>query len=212
MLVNLSLGWLLREEQRLGICHIYLIIYTPNCQLYVDGQLVIDNWTRQRRGDEFFTCGSQEEKGVFELKTDTKHAIVVEFCNVRSPADGDEDEAIMDSNPGVRLGGSELVDEDEEMIKAAKLAEEADLVIAVVGLNAEWETESYDRTTLALPRRTDELVHRVTEANPRTIVVTQSVGILYWIMCLSLTFSVGLFNRYAMGGQCSSNCSHLVFG
>jgi beta-glucosidase len=144
-------------------------------QLYVDGQLVIDNWTRQRRGDEFFNCASQEERGVFELKADTKHDILVEFCNVRSPADGDEDEAVMDSNAGVRLGGSELVDEEEEMAKAVKLAEEADLVIAVVGLNADWQNEVYDRTTLALPRRTDELVQKVANANPKTIVVTQSV-------------------------------------
>jgi beta-glucosidase len=141
----------------------------------VDGRLVIDNWTRQRRGDEFFNCASQEEKGVVELKADTKHNILVEFCNVRAPADGDEDEAVMDSNPGVRLGGTELVDEDEEMKKAVKLAEDADLVIAVVGLNADWETEGYDRTTLALPRRTDELVQKVANANPRTVVVTQSV-------------------------------------
>ncbi|KIM80042.1 glycoside hydrolase family 3 protein [Piloderma croceum F 1598] len=143
-------------------------------KLYVDGHLVIDNWTRQRRGEEFFTSGSQEEKGVFELKAGTKHNIFVEFCNVRSPADGDEDEAVMDSNPGVRLGGAELVDEDEEMAKAVRLAEEADLVIAIVGLNADWETEGYDRTTLALPRRTDELVQKVANANPKTIVVTQS--------------------------------------
>jgi len=81
----------------------------------------------------------------------------------------------MDSNPGVRLGGAELVDEDEEMKKAVKLAEEADLVIAVVGLNSDWETEGYDRTSLALPRRTDELVQKVAKANPRTIVVAQSV-------------------------------------
>jgi len=75
----------------------------------------------------------------------------------------------------VRLGGAEVVDEDEEMAKAVKLAQEADVVIAIVGLNADWETEGYDRTTLALPRRTDELVEKVAKANSRTIVVTQSV-------------------------------------
>lgn len=149
-------------------------------QLFVDGQLVIDNWTRQRRGEEFFNCASKEERGVFELKANTKHNILVEFCNVRSPADGDEDETVMDSNPGVRLGGAEVVDEEEEMAKAVKLAGAADVVIAIVGLNADWETEGYDRTTLALPRRTDELVQKVAKANPKTIVVTQSVSSLYF--------------------------------
>ena len=79
------------------------------------------------------------------------------------------------SLPGVRLGGAEVVDADEQMENAVKLAAEADVVIAVVGLNADWETEGYDRTTLALPGRTDELVSKVVAANPKTVVVTQSV-------------------------------------
>ena len=94
--------------------------------------------------------------------------------NVRAPADEDPIEALMDTNAGVRLGGAEVAPPDELMASAVKLAEEADAVIAVVGLNADWETEGYDRTTLALPGRTDELVRRVAAANRRTIVVTQS--------------------------------------
>ena len=98
----------------------------------------------------------------------------IEFCNVRAPADEDPVEALMDANGGVRLGGAEVQHPDELMATAVKLAEEADAVIAVVGLNADWETEGYDRTTLALPGRTDELVRKVAAANKRTIVVTQS--------------------------------------
>ncbi|KAF8888341.1 glycoside hydrolase family 3 protein [Infundibulicybe gibba] len=143
-------------------------------KLYVDGELVIDNWTRQRRGDSFFGCGTEEEKGVCRLGANQKHNIYVEFCNVRGPADGDEDQAVMDSNPGVRLGGAEVQNADDMMANAVKLAEEADAVIAVVGLNADWETEGYDRTTLALPGRTDELISKLAAANAKTIVVTQS--------------------------------------
>ena len=164
---------------RSKVCIYHFIIGTQitnqNCQLFVDGQLVIDNWTRQRRGNEFFTCGSMEETGIFNLKANTKHNILVEYCNVRAPADGDENEALMDSNPGVRLGGAEVIDEDQEMEKAIKLASEADVVVAIVGLNADWESEGHDRTTLALPRRTDELIEKVAKANPKTVVVTQSV-------------------------------------
>lgn len=57
---------------------------------------MIDNWTRQRRGEAFFGSGSEEEHGVVELKAGVKHEIFVDFCNVRAPADGDENEAIMD--------------------------------------------------------------------------------------------------------------------
>lgn len=95
--------------------------------------------------------------------------------NVRGPADGDPDETLMDTNAGVRLGGAPVLDADADMEKAVKLAEEADAAIVVVGLNADWESEGYDRTTLALPGRTDELVEKVVKANKRTIVVTQAV-------------------------------------
>lgn len=81
----------------------------------------------------------------------------------------------MDSNSGVRLGGEEVLDADDEMAKAVKLAQEADVVIAIVGLNADWETEGYDRTTLSLPRRTDELIQKISEVNKKTVVITQSV-------------------------------------
>ncbi|KAJ7444536.1 glycoside hydrolase superfamily, partial [Mycena galericulata] len=130
------------------------LISAGRARLYVDGELLIDNWTRQRPG--------------------VRHNVYVEFCNVRGPADGDEDETVMDSNPGVRLGGAEVVDADELLAEAVALAKDADAVIAVVGLNADWETEGNDRETLALPGRTDELVEKLVAANAKTVVVTES--------------------------------------
>ncbi|KAJ7182828.1 beta-glucosidase [Mycena crocata] len=150
------------------------LIAAGRAKLYVDGELLIDNWTRQRRGEAFFGSGSEEERGVFNLKAGVRHNVYVEFCNVRGPADGDEDEAVMDSNPGVRLGGAEVVGSDDLLAEAVALAKEADAVIAIVGLNGDWETEGNDRTTLALPGRTDELLEKVLAANPKTVVVTES--------------------------------------
>ncbi|KAI0833346.1 beta-glucosidase [Trametes gibbosa] len=150
------------------------LISAGRAKLYVDGQLVIDNWTKQERGDAFFNCGSKEVYCTVSLKAGISYPIYVEYCNVRAPAPNDPDEAIMDANGGVRLGGAEAQHPDDLLASAVKLAEEADAVIAVVGLNADWETEGYDRTTLALPGRTDELVSKVAAANKRTIVVTQS--------------------------------------
>ncbi|KAI0761860.1 beta-glucosidase [Irpex lacteus] len=143
-------------------------------KLFVDDQLVVDNWTKQIRGESFFASGSKEEKGQFQLKAGVAHRIFVDYCNVRAPADEDPVEAIMDANPGVRLGGAEVQDADTLLEAAVQLAKEADAVIAVVGLNADWETEGYDRETLALPGRTDELISKIVAANPKTVVVTQS--------------------------------------
>ena len=63
------------------------------------------------------------------------------------------------------------------------LAKNSDAVISIVGLNADWETEGHDRTTLDLPGRTDELVQNLTAVNPKLVVVNQSVS---W--CRSLAF------------------------
>ena len=46
-----------------------------------------------------------EEKGTYDLKANTKHDVLVEFCNVRGPADGDEDEVVMDRCDVPHQGG-----------------------------------------------------------------------------------------------------------
>ena len=140
----------------------------------MDGNLVIDNWTRQRRGEFFFGASSVEERGVYRLEADKSYEVYVEFCNVTGPADGDEDETVLESISGFRLGGAEVRSSDDLMNQAVELAREADIVIAVVGLNGDFETEGYDRKTLALPGRTDELVQKVAQVNKKTVVVTQA--------------------------------------
>lgn len=74
-----------------------------------------------------------------------------------------------------RLGGCEIIEPDQAIRDAADLARDSDYAVVVVGLTHEWESESYDRTTLALPGRQDELIKAVGEANPKTVVVVQSV-------------------------------------
>ncbi|NLT56013.1 MAG: beta-glucosidase [Actinomycetales bacterium] len=64
--------------------------------------------------------------------------------------------------------------DDELLARAEELAREADAVVVVVGTTEEVESEGFDRRTLALPGRQDELVHRMAVANPRTVVVVNS--------------------------------------
>ena len=138
---------------------------------------MIDNWTRQRRRDQsFLGTDTIEEKGRKALKARASCHVKVEFCNVRGPADGDEDEVVMNDTAAVWLGGAEVQHPDRMIEEAVQIAREADVVIAVVGLNSQWESEGYDRKTLGLPGRTDELISKVVAANPKTVVVTQSVS------------------------------------
>ncbi|KAH7102580.1 beta-glucosidase [Auriculariales sp. MPI-PUGE-AT-0066] len=143
-------------------------------KMYVDGTLVVDNWTRQRRGTSFFGRGTEEERGKFTLKAGVKHEVLVEFVNVKGPADGDEDQVVLVDGSALRLGGAAVLNLEEEIVKAEKAAKDADVVIVVVGLNGDYETEGEDRITLALPGRTNELVRRINAVNPRTVVVNQS--------------------------------------
>jgi beta-glucosidase len=64
--------------------------------------------------------------------------------------------------------------DDEEIARAVALAAASDAAVVVVGTTAEVESEGFDRTTLALPGRQDELVRQVIAANPRTAVVVNS--------------------------------------
>ncbi|KIM30941.1 glycoside hydrolase family 3 protein [Serendipita vermifera MAFF 305830] len=150
------------------------VMVAGRAKLYVDGQLVVDNWTLQRRGNSFFNTGTEEERGQFLLKKGVAHEIYLEFCNVRGPAKGDIDEIILTGGPGLKLGGAPVVDETEEIEKAVAIAKEAEVAIIVVGLNGDWETEGYDRTHLKLPGKTDELIKKVGQVNQRTIVVVQA--------------------------------------
>ena len=62
----------------------------------------------------------------------------------------------------------------ELLAEAEQAARDADVAVVVVGTTDEVESEGFDRTTLALPGRQDELVTRVAAANPRTVVVVNA--------------------------------------
>jgi hypothetical protein len=112
----------------------------------------------------------------------------------------------------VQLGGAEVIDPDKMIAKAVELAKDADAVIAIVGLNADWESEGHDRTTLALPGRTNELVSKVAAANPNTIVVTQAVCHLreYTFETILTCCISGRSGFVAMGGLGACPCSCMV--
>lgn len=63
---------------------------------------------------------------------------------------------------------------DEVLDGAARAAAEAPVAVVVVGLTEEQESESKDKTTLALPGRQDDLVHAVARAARRTVVVVNA--------------------------------------
>ncbi|MFE7193031.1 glycoside hydrolase family 3 C-terminal domain-containing protein [Kitasatospora sp. NPDC057541] len=77
---------------------------------------------------------------------------------------------------GLVLLGTEDVfgDPAEELRRAVEAAAAADVAVVVVGTTEAIESEGFDRPRLTLPEGQDELVRRVREANPRTVVVVNS--------------------------------------
>ncbi|WP_437895387.1 beta-glucosidase [Sorangium sp. So ce124] len=66
--------------------------------------------------------------------------------------------------------------DEEELARAVELARSADVAIVVVGTTEAIESEGFDRTTLGLPGRQDELISAVAAVSPRTIVLVNSGG------------------------------------
>jgi beta-glucosidase len=73
-----------------------------------------------------------------------------------------------------RAGIAPLPEENGLLAEAVAAARECDVPIVIVGATATTESEGYDRQSLALPGRQDELVAAVAAANPRTVVVVNT--------------------------------------
>ncbi|MFM7391964.1 MAG: glycoside hydrolase family 3 C-terminal domain-containing protein, partial [Actinomycetota bacterium] len=141
--------------------HDVSLVITGMGSLRVNGEVLVDDpQGLLPRSREFFGLGCEEQvhavpmrRGVavhFEARMRTRAGFSALRIGVRAPEDPLEFES------------------------AVQLAAESDVAIVVVGTNDEWETEGHDRDTIALPGRQDDLVSRVAEVNPRTVVVVNA--------------------------------------
>ncbi len=128
-------------------------------RLRIDGRELVDNWTRQTRGEAFFGMGSSEVRGEVELEAGRTYLLEAEYSRQDSPL-----------LAGLKVGCLPPVP-DDMLERAVAAAAAADAAVLIVGLNAEWETEGVDRASLGLPGSQDELIEKVAAANSRTVVV-----------------------------------------
>ncbi|KZT28632.1 glycoside hydrolase family 3 protein [Neolentinus lepideus HHB14362 ss-1] len=181
-------------------------------KLWVDGELAIDNWTKQTKGEFFYGQGTVEEKATLRFGANKSRAVSLEYTNTFPPATGADDEKA-DSQPalmrGVRLGGAEKIDPDQAIDDAVKLATQCDAVVVVVGLTPEWESEGFDRPTLHLPGLQDKLIAKVAEANSNTIVCVQagSAVAMPWISAVS-----GLVQTWYSGNEVGNALADVLYG
>lgn len=148
------------------------LVVCGTAKLYVNGELLVDNETKQTPGNAFFGTGTVEEKGQLKVKKGETYNFKVQFgSSATSKLPGALDLA---GGGALRIGGCKVIDEKKEIAHAAALAKDADQVIICAGLNADWETEGSDRDGMDLPPPMDDLIAAVAAANPKTVVVMQS--------------------------------------
>lgn len=135
-------------------------------RLFVNGEPAIECWESWRKGRTFFEEGNDEVVAAVDLRAGEPVEVVMEFGFRR----GDN----LDVS-AFRFGVSRPLG-DADIAAAVEAARAADTALVFVGRSGEWDTEGSDLEGIALPGRQDELVVRVAEANPRTIVVLQTGG------------------------------------
>ncbi|KAJ5771923.1 hypothetical protein N7520_002452 [Penicillium odoratum] len=142
-------------------------------KLFIDDKLLVDASKDQISGGGFFGYGTTETYGTMLLEKDVVYAVRVEFGSIATsqlPGPGSNSTV----GGGIRIGCAYVVDLEEEISRAVDIARQVDQVAIVVGLNADWESEGYDRESLQLPGATDRLIHEVASVNPNTAVIIQS--------------------------------------
>jgi beta-glucosidase len=143
-------------------------------KLYVNGKLALDLWNWTEEGEAMFD-GSADYLVDVEMQAGLPVELRVEITNELRPLSKQKEVNTTHKYGGCRIGFLPEVSVDylQEAVDAAKAA---DVAVLVVGVDAEWESEGYDRQTMDLPKdgSQDRLVEAVLKANPNTVVVNQS--------------------------------------
>lgn len=148
------------------------LVVCGTAKLFCNGELIVDNESKQTAGDTFFNLGTVEEKGLLKVKKGETYHFKVQFGSAAtSKLPGGR--ALFGSG-ALRIGGCKVIDAQAAIQDAVALAKDADQVIVCAGLNADWETEGSDRANMDLPPGIDDLIEAVAAANPHTVVVNQS--------------------------------------
>ena len=141
-------------------------------RVMLDGVTVLDGITDPPPpgGTDFWGAISQDLVAEVELRAGEPVAVLLEY------------ESVDATLPGVRVG-FHAPTHDNPLDRAVAAAAAADVAVVVVGTSAEWESESRDRVSFALPGDQDALVRRVSAVNDRTVVIVNAGSLvdLSWV-------------------------------
>ncbi|KAH1594931.1 hypothetical protein KXX44_007359 [Aspergillus fumigatus] len=151
------------------------ISVTGQAWVYIDDRLLADLSKEQKRTSSFFGNGGNGTVITFSVTKGKVYKFRLLHDSRKPPlAPG------QDSQPlqliGMKLGSFPAVNEDQTIDEAVELAKESDIALLMVGLDQDWESESYDRPDLSLPLRMNDLIRRVATEAPDTkkVVILQA--------------------------------------
>ncbi len=177
--------------------HTFGLISIGRSRLYIDGQQVIENWTEQTKEGDFLGMGGAEARTTVTLGAGRTYLLTLEFAKSEAVPLG-----------SLHLGCLPPVPADT-IERAVRLAAASDVAIVCVGFGGEWQSEGFDRQSLALPGKQDALVEQVAAANPRTIVVlnTGSPITMPWLSSVA-----AVLQAWYPGQECGNAIADVLFG
>lgn len=129
---------------------------TALCRLYLDGQLLLESAAPAQ-----VQLNPSLAQASLELKEGETYDLKMEYVK-----DNDDGYA----NLNLMFAYTPLPEHDERFERALQAARECDAAVVFIGNPEGYETEGWDRLTMELPGRQDELVSAVLSANPNTVV------------------------------------------
>ena len=106
-------------------------------KLFINDELVVDNWTKQTWGSSFANDGSIEEVGQIKLERGVFYDFRIIF-ETGPDFGGDyvpQNVPMVEEGGGLRFGGGYKIDPDGGITEAVKIASEADHIVIFAGLN-----------------------------------------------------------------------------
>ena len=116
-------------------------------RLFIDDKLVIDDWNDHAEMTNSYTLKLEAEK-FYKIKLEFYENGGAAICKL-----------------GLRTKDSNLL---SEALNAARIS---DVALVFAGTNFTYESEGFDRQDLLLPQNQDELIRRIAEINPNTVVI-----------------------------------------
>jgi beta-glucosidase len=166
-------------------------------RLFIDGELVIDNWTDYEPMRGPFDLEGRALTAEVELVAGQTYQLQVEYSKQQAPRFA-----------ALRIGCLPALPADL-MERAVQAAVEADVALVFIGTGEEWESEGFDRPDMELPGRQVELLEKVAAVNPNTVAVlnTGSPISMRWLDKVA-----AVVEAWFPGQECGNAIADVLFG